>query len=376
MLIKFFPLTDIEFVSVKIENFILPINLNVRKLDLTIYQINMIMIVNLSCYMKYNKVLITGGLGFLGYHCVERWLEDDCEITVVDNLSSNAVNKDNLIYDQVSVIEDNILNLDVKDFSKFDIILHLASPVGPVGVLKHSGTMGKTIIDTTQWAIDVSRKNKMPLIYISTSEIYGYREQKTKLKETDDKILHGDFTVRNEYSISKLLAEIIIKNNSKIDKDFKFQIIRPFNVTGKYQLPDGGFVLPRFVNQALNDEDITVYYDGSQLRAFTWVKDIVEGIYLTTKASEEYWNEIWNIGNENNEKSIKYLAEKVIGYTKSNSKIVSVDPVEIHGELFAEAPEKIPDSTKIRSFLNWEPKKSADEVVLEVVNYFEGITNK
>ncbi len=336
----------------------------------------MIMIVNLNCIMKYNKVLVTGGLGFLGYHCVERWLEDGCEITVVDNLSSNAVSKDNPIYDEVNVIQNDILNLDIKDFSKFDIILHLASPVGPVGVLKHSGTMGKTIIDTTQWAIDVARINNMPLIYISTSEIYGYRQNKTQLKETDDKILHGDFTVRNEYSISKLLAEIIIKNNSKIDNDFKFQIIRPFNVTGKYQLPDGGFVLPRFVNQALNDEDITVYYDGSQLRAFTWVKDIVEGIYLTTKASKELWNEIWNIGNEKNEKSIKYLAEKVIGYTDSQSKIVSVDPVKIHGELFAEAPEKIPDSTKIRTLLNWEPKKSADEVVLEVVNYFKDIKDK
>ena len=326
--------------------------------------------------MNYKKVLITGGLGFLGYHCVERWLEDDCEITVIDNLSSNAVDKNNSIYTSVKVIEKNILELSTTDFSDFDLILHLASPVGPVGVLKHSGTMGKTIIDTTQWAIDTSIQNNMPLIYISTSEIYGYRDIKTKLKETDDKVLHGDFTVRNEYSMSKLLAEIIIKNNSKIYKDFKFQIIRPFNVTGKYQLPDGGFVLPRFVNQALNDEDITVYYDGSQLRAFTWVKDIVEGIYLTSKADEKLWNEIWNIGNEKNEKSIKYLAEKVIRYTNSKSKIVSVDPVKIHGELFAEAPEKIPDSTKIRSLLDWEPKKSADEVVLEVVNYFKDIKDK
>ena len=120
---------------------------------------------------------------FLGYHCVERWLEDYCEITVVDNLSSNAVSKDNPIYDEVNVIQNDILNLDIKDFSKFDIILHLASPVGPVGVLKHSGTMGKTIIDTTQWAIDVARINNMPLIYISTSEIYGTDKIKLNLKK-------------------------------------------------------------------------------------------------------------------------------------------------------------------------------------------------
>jgi len=323
--------------------------------------------------MHHKKVLITGGLGFLGYHCVEKWLEEKSEITVIDNLATNAVTKDNNMYKSVKVIERDILDVDIDTLDDFDLILHLASPVGPVGVLKHSGKMGKTIIDTTSWAIKASIKKDCPLIYISTSEIYGYRSKKMKLKETDDKVLHGDFTVRNEYSISKLLAEIMIDNFSKANPKLKFQIIRPFNVTGEYQLPDGGFVLPRFVNQALDEEDITVYYDGSQLRAFTWVKDIVEGIYLTSIANEESWNEIWNIGNENNEKSIKYLATKVIEFTKSTSKIVSIDPIQIHGQLFAEAPEKIPDSSKIRNLLGWSPVKSADQVVLEVVDYFKKV---
>ena len=321
--------------------------------------------------MHHKKVLITGGLGFLGYHCVEKWLKNGSNITVIDNLATNAVTRNNPIYESVNVIEKDILDVNIDELDDFDLILHLASPVGPVGVLKHSGTMGKTIIDTTTWAINASLKKQCPLVYISTSEIYGYRDRKMKLEEIDDKVLHGNFTVRNEYSMSKLLAEIIITNSSKVNEDLKYQIIRPFNVTGKHQLPDGGFVLPRFVNQALNNEDITVYYDGSQLRAFTWVKDIVDGIFLTSVADNKNWNEIWNIGNEENERSIKYLASKVIEFTGSKSQIVSIDPVKIHGELFAEAPEKIPNSTKIRSLLNWNPVKSADEVVLEVVEYFK-----
>ena len=109
----------------------------------------------------------------------------------------------------------------------------------------------------------------------------------------------------------KLLAEIILSNIARIDKDFKYQIIRPFNVTGKYQLPGGGFVLPRFAIQALKNEDISGYLDGMQKRAFTWVKDIVDGIYLASNADIHNWNQIWNVGNAANEKTIKYMAEKI-----------------------------------------------------------------
>ena len=90
-------------------------------------------------------------------------------------------------------------------------------------------------------------------------------------------------------------------------------------------------------------------------------------------AQNEDWNEIWNVGNEKNEKSIRYLAEKVIEFTNSSSKIVIIDPVNLHGKLFAEAPEKIPDSSKIRDRLNWDTIKSADEVIKEVVDHFKEI---
>lgn len=220
------------------------------------------------------------------------------------------------------------------------------------------------------WAINAAKNSNCPLIFVSTSEIYGHRDTKSYLSENDPKLLVGDFTVRNEYSISKLLAEIVLSNTAKTDKKFKYQIIRPFNVSGKYQLPDGGFVLPRFVNQALNNEDITVYYTGEQLRAFTWVEDIVEGIYLASIAPDKYYNNEWNIGNEENETSILYLAQKCKQYSNSESTISHVDPIQLHGPLFSEAPEKIPDSTKIKKLLGWQPTKSVDNVIIEVLNYY------
>ena len=320
--------------------------------------------------MSKQKVLITGGLGFIGAHCIEKWKGSGWDVCVVDNMSTNAIPIDHELLEGVQVIDENILDVDYKTLPKVDLVLHLASPVGPVGVLKHSGNMARIILDDIYWAINTAKHNNCPLIFISTSEIYGHRAEKSYLKEEDDKVLHGEFTVRNEYAIAKLLSEIVLVNQSRINSDFKYQIIRPFNVTGEYQLPDGGFVLPRFVHQALNSEDITVYYDGLQLRAFTWVKDIVDGIYLTTVAEDKNWNEEWNIGNELNERTILYLAEKVKEITKTDSNITHVDPTELHGPLFAEAPEKIPDSEKIKERLGWKPTKGVDEVIQEVVEYY------
>ncbi len=318
-------------------------------------------------------ILITGGLGFIGTHCIEKWKSENWDICVIDNLSTNAIPVDHILTENVKVIQANILDLDYTHLGKFDLILHLASPVGPVGVLKHSGKMGQIILDDIYWVINAAKYNECPLVFVSTSEIYGYRESKSYLKETDDMVLHGEFSVRNEYAIAKLLSEIVISNQAKVDSSFKYQIIRPFNVTGKYQLPDGGFVLPRFVQQALNGEDITVYYDGSQIRAFTWVKDIVEGIHLVSVAPKEHWNQEWNIGNELNEKPIQYLAEKVKQFTNSSSEIIHIDPVTLHGSLFAEAPEKIPDSDKIKTLLGWKPTKLVDEVILEVIDFYSNM---
>lgn len=333
--------------------------------------------------MTKKKVLITGGLGFIGFHCVEKWKsikaglfrKQAWDVCVVDNLSANTVTKNHDLYEDVEVIESDILDLDWKDLPKFDLILHLASPVGPVGVLKHSGNMARIILDDIYWAINGAKHNKCPLVFVSTSEIYGYRDGKSYLEEESDKVLRGNFTVRNEYAMAKLLSEIVLTNQAKINPDFRYQIIRPFNVTGEHQLPDGGFVLPRFVEQALTGKDITVYFDGLQLRAFTWVKDIVEGIYLTSIAGQKDWNEEWNIGNEKNEKTILYLARKVKSMTGTDSKITNVDPVELHGPLFAEAPEKIPNSEKIKERLGWKATKGVDEVIEEVVEYYKNKLN-
>ena len=312
------------------------------------------------------KLLITGGLGFLGSYLIEKH-KNEYDITVVDNLSTNVIDPTDKLCDNVKVVINDVLKYKWED--PFDMIVHFASPVGPAGILKHAGKMGGYIVDDTYWAIEGALKFNCPLIYVSTSEIYGYRPTPELLKEEDYKLLVGEFKVRNEYSIAKLLGEIIISNTAKTS-DLKCQIIRPFNISGARQLPTGGFVLPTFINQALKNEPITVFGDGTQIRAFTNVRDIISGIYLTM-TTEKYMNHIWNVGEPKNATTILSLAEKVKEITKSKSEIIFVDPKTIHGPLYEEAWDKIPDSTKIQNLLGWESKWDKEQTIIDAIDFWK-----
>lgn len=319
--------------------------------------------------MKSKNVLITGGLGFLGSYSIEKFKGEGWNVTVIDNLSSNVIPPDDEICDGVDVIIKDVLDYGWLSEKKtdFDIILHLASPVGPVGILKHSGKMAFLILKDIYWAISGARVHNCPLIFVSTSEIYGHRDKAELLKEIDDKVLKGDFSVRNEYSVAKLLCEIVLDNTAKVS-DLRYQIIRPFNISGARQLKDGGFVLPTFVTQALENKDITVFNSGEQVRAFTHVKDIVDGIYLT--CTTEKMNRIWNIGNPENITTINYLANKVKELTRSVSEIVHVDPKTIHGPLYEEAWDKIPNADLMKNELGWSPAYDKEEVISDVVEHY------
>ncbi len=317
--------------------------------------------------MKDKKILITGGLGFLGSYTIEKYKKQGCNITIIDNLSTNTIKPDDPICNGCNVIIKDILDYTWPSDDSYDMIIHLASPVGPAGILQHSGKMARYILDDIYWAIEGAQLYDCPLIFVSTSEIYGYRDKAVMLQEHEDKLLVGDFKVRNEYSMAKLLCEIVISNTAKVS-NLKYQIIRPFNISGAKQLPDAGFVLPRFVTQALSGEDITVFGDGKQVRAFTYVKDIIDGIYLTSIHNK---NDIWNIGNPINKVTINYLAERVKELTNSSSKIVHIDPKTIYGPLYAEAWDKIPDPKKIQTELDWKVTKSVDEIILNVIEFWK-----
>lgn len=294
------------------------------------------------------KILVTGGLGFMGYHLVRFLLEQNknCSIQVVDNLSSTKTDYqhfENLIDVEIQ---------DLKDFSpdrNYDRIYHLASPVGSLGILSKGGQIALDILELANKASDLPINKNGRILYVSSSEIYG---QDGAHSESDSQSVPNQRGPRMEYALGKLSAEHMMINKCR-KASIDIRIVRPFNAMGPYQSEELGFVIPRFFKAALNNEDITVYGDGHQKRSFCEISDIVSGIYFAMEKGHPY--EIYNVGNDENIISIKDLAYKVKSIANSKSKVIYVNPKEIHGQNYLEAFEKIPNLNKI-SQLGWKAK--------------------
>ncbi len=321
------------------------------------------------------KILVTGGFGFLGSHLLEVLVSSpENQVHVVDNLSTNVVDPaefsrsfgGRLTYDAVSVEEFFTKTKGAKQFAE---IYHLASVVGPVGVLKHGGNIVRSVVRDTYLLIDYCLEHKAKLLDVSTSEVYGGGKEGF-CSEDFDKIVPANTTIRLEYAVGKLAAETALVNTQRT-KGLWTVIIRPFNISGKRQRPDGGFVLPRFVSQALKGEPITVYGDGSQIRAFTHAHDISTGIELAMAHGRP--GEAYNLGNPDNRVTILELAQKVVKISKSSSKIQFVDPVKLHGQFFAEAANKFPNSTKAQKELDWRFSIGVDQIIQEAIDEWKEI---
>lgn len=312
------------------------------------------------------NILITGGFGFLGTHLVELLLkEPENKLHVVDDLSTSPVDLDYYL-DEIGRPERLTFNIcTIADYfssgavPKFDEVYHLASPVGPVGVLQHAGNMVREVVTDCYTLMDYCLETGTKLLDVSTSEVYG-GGQEGYCPEFTPKIVPPVTTVRLEYAIAKLAAETAIINTCRVT-DLHAVIVRPFNVAGPRQSPKGGFVLPRFMQLAHAGKPLTVFGDGSAVRAFTHVKDMVEGIYLAMRNGSI--GEAYNIGNPDNKISILEFARKVLEVLSGKSQIEFVDPKTLYGPLYEEANDKYPDNAKAVSELGWRPKYGVEQVI-------------
>jgi nucleoside-diphosphate-sugar epimerase len=318
--------------------------------------------------IPFKRVLITGGLGFVGSHLIDRLMLDQVDITVIDNESTNVIPFD--FFPGIKVIRDSIDNVDLQSLGSFDAVFHLASILGPYGLLKYAGNIGASIFNDTVKIRDYCVNSRAALIDISTSEIYGHPGL---LEENSNKVFPGEHKVRTEYGVGKFLAELAVVNKAKVCDSLKYSIIRPFNITGPRQLPDGGFVLPRFVIAALTDQVITVFGNDQQSRAFTHVQDICDAIFAIVNSGCS--NEAWNIGMPENKMTILDMANMVLDDVKSKgintkSTVAFVDPKTLYGPLFSEVVDKIPYVEKIYSKIGWKAKRGAKEIVSDTVDFY------
>lgn len=318
------------------------------------------------------RILVTGGFGFIGSWLIERLLGDGHQVHVVDDLSSNPIPPGKVL-DELGHPEGLTFSIsDIADFAwnrlpRFDQIYHLASPVGPAGILPFAGRMVWQVVNDIYTLIALTQRDGARLIDVSTSEVYG-GGQNGLCSEDMPRVIQAKTTVRLEYAVAKLAAETAILNTEGLDA----VVVRPFNVAGPRQSPKGGFVLPRFIEQAMRGEALTVFGDGSAVRAFTHVREIADGIYR----AGQYGNsgEVYNLGNSFNRITILELAQKVIEIVGQGT-IVHVDPTTIYGPRYAEAADKYPDAGRARMALAWHPQMTIDEIIRDALDYqMKGVT--
>jgi UDP-glucose 4-epimerase len=306
--------------------------------------------------------VVTGGLGFIGSHLVDRLLDEGMDVLIVDDCRTTKQRATELWPSENRV---RLAMLDVREVADLpvtpEVVFHLASPVGPVGVLSRAGKITPEVVDGSRNAARWASRAAVPLIDVSTSEVYGGGDQGL-CGEQMPRIVEAGAWARLEYQTAKLAAEVMLLNQPEVD----VRIIRPFNVAGPRQSPQGGFVLPRFVQQALTGNPVTVYAPGTQRRALTHVLDIVEGIWLAYRKGTP--NRDYNLGNPGNTCSVMQLAQEVVDYC-GQGEVVVLDPVSLHGQEFREAAEKFPDAHRAITELGWTPTRSRADIVRDTVEW-------
>ena len=294
--------------------------------------------------------LVTGGLGFIGQHLVDLLLAEGEDVLIVDDHRSQGAWRDDV---EVAVVDIGYWWSD----EPFAGIWHLASPVGPVGVMSEAGRITGEVFRGASNCLNMALECGVPLIHVSTSEVYGGGESGLCAEDMECRV-SPNMSARLEYQTAKLAVEVMMRNTAGLDA----RIIRPFNVAGPGQRPGGGFVLPRWAEQGRTGQPLTVYAPGSQRRAMTHVHDIVEGMWAVYRHGNAG---LWNLGNPNNRISMTDLADLFVDVHGGRWELV--DPQELHGPAFVEAAEKFPDASKAIDLLEWTPHRTLRQIVEDAV---------
>ena len=315
------------------------------------------------------KVIITGGAGFIGTSLVKALLDNDIEkILIIDDLSTGSKsNLDNLLSNKkIEFIESRIEDINNIDelFENYDFCYHLAAGVGVQYIMDNLSESLLTNILATHKVLEACQVNNLPVLLTSTSEVYGVAEDKVWTEET--KSLIGPTTkLRWSYAASKMIDEFIALSLYEEGKISPI-IVRLFNIIGPNQLSKYGMVVPRFIEAAINDEDILIHGDGSQSRSFTWVDDVVT--YLIKLAELKAYGEIFNIG-QTEEITIEELAKLIIEKSNSNSKIIFKSHEEVFGKSFEDPKRRTPGIDKIVECTGIQPSKNIEFMIENIINH-------
>lgn len=304
------------------------------------------------------RVLITGGLGFMGSHLADRFNELGWSVVAMDNMSANVVSVTHPTFEHVLIADAR--HIVPKHAASVDLVVHAASPVGAAAILPAQGTIAGEVVHSTQRVVDACIVAGTPLVNISTSEVYGITGQAC---EGDPCTVPARYSARLEYQAGKIAAEQVV--GSSVARGLQAVQIRPWNMAGPREAEAKGFVIPRMVSQALAGEPITVFEGGEQERAFTGVWDVCR--FITDFLPDDYsdWRgQPYNVGNEDNRTTINELAGMVKEVTGSQSSIVHTSGKRVFGSRYEEASAgtKLPDAALARG-LGWQPENTLRHII-------------
>jgi UDP-glucuronate decarboxylase len=307
------------------------------------------------------RVLVTGGAGFLGSHLCERLIEDGCDVLCVDNYFTGR--KENIAH-LLSVPHFEAMRHDVTIPLNVEVdeIYNLACPASPVHYQFDPVQTTKTNVLGAIHMLGLAKRVQARMLQASTSEVYG--DPTIHPQNEDYRGNVNPLGPRACYDEGKRCAETLAFDYWR-QHQVSVRVVRIFNTFGPRMHPNDGRVVSNFILQALRGEDVTIYGDGSQTRAFCYVDDLIDGLMRMMATDDDVTGPI-NIGNPV-EMPIIALAEQIISLTGSRSRIVrrplpQDDPIQ-----------RCPDITRARQLLGWEPRVSLTDGLLRTINYFEAL---
>jgi UDP-glucuronate decarboxylase len=306
------------------------------------------------------RILVTGGAGFIGSHLCKRLLDDGHEVLCVDNFFTGRRTNIHELLDNKS-FELMRHDVTVPLFVEIDQIYNLACPASPIHYQFDPVQTTKTSVYGAINMLGLAKRTRARILQASTSEVYGDPDVHPQPESYWGKV--NPVGIRSCYDEGKRCAETLFFDYYRQDK-VDIRVVRIFNTYGPNMNPEDGRVVSNFIVQALKNEDITIYGDGSQTRSFQYVDDLVEAMVRMMNNEKGFIGPV-NTGNPN-EFTIKELAEKVLAMIpESKSKL-------IYKELPQDDPkQRQPDITLAKDKLKWEPKVQLDEGLVKTIDYFK-----
>ncbi|WP_337176523.1 GDP-mannose 4,6-dehydratase [Paludisphaera sp.] len=316
------------------------------------------------------RVLITGGAGFIGSHLADAYLERGDEVFVLDDLSTGSIDNIRHLRDRPKfhyAIESVHHAQTVAELvDQCDVVFHLAAAVGVRLIVESPVRTIETNVHGAEVVLAAANKKKKKVLLASTSEVYGLSED-VPFREDGNLVLGATSKGRWSYACSKAIDEFLALAYWR-ERKLPTVLVRLFNTVGPRQTGQYGMVVPTFVKQALTGRPITIHGDGSQSRCFTDVSDVVAAL-VGLMDHPGAVGEVYNVGSTE-EVTIRGLAERVKQLTGSSSEIVAIPYEQAYGDGFEDMPRRVPDIAKIHGLIGYRPRKSLDQILGGVIDYF------